>query len=517
MNRRTFSQQILAGFAGASLLKFGGCCPNSQIHGDRFEELFEPAGDKVVYIETYGGQGVQSATKALKRPATLDDFKSQSRGRSVNIRGGGYSFDAQSLPGVGGGDLLYTHKLELGAIEIVGDTVSAPANASWGDVVEKCLEQGTIPQILVTGSGTTVGGTASSNGLSRHTPLWGKESRVIESIDVVTWDGKAMTGVTPSLHPDLFFAAIGGFGACGLITRVTHRLQRIGETPRMRTQIRKFHKSNALTEFCDNLKPDCVDEHPTRTRYGLMFPRKNGEFRGMTMDTEYDTGSRRLAYSAYLEWPCYGDKEAKSGYYSMAADPKRVQRLRELAWNTASSHVTYLDEVMPYTFFQDGHVMGKRDRALETPKTITLQQTWIIPESAPGTSQTHLIGFLNAVLGYGFVPRELGPTTFVDTFYVPADDSLLSASYGMPGFAVTVAFEGPKDTEANAINALSDLTDECAAVGGRVHLTKHVYGDTAVIRKMYTGQLVLFNAARKKYDSEGRWRNPLFERVFGTT
>jgi FAD/FMN-containing dehydrogenase len=99
--------------------------------------------------------------------------------------------------------------------------------------------------------------------------------------------------------------------------------------------------------------------------------------------------------------------------------------------------------------------------------------------------------------------------------FVPSDDVLLSASRGLEGFAVTVAFETMKDSELPPrMAALRDLSRICLSVGGRVHVGKTVCADVDVLRAMYGDALEAFRMLKDVVDPKRVLRNEFLERVF---
>lgn len=513
LDRRTFNRTLAGAIAGAALGGFTGCIQRSAIHSRRLERALPPTeSGGMIWIEGYGGEKVKMSRGDLRAPDDMEAFLALTRrGRPCNLRGGGYSFDDQALPPKDG-ILIQTHALKGAQRIVAGDgMVSAPGNAAWGDVVDRCLETNQIPKCLVTGSGTTVGGTLSSNGLSRHTPIWGKEIKSVVDFDLVTWGGRVVKNVTPD-NP-LFTAVIGGFGGCGLITRVTYTLEKLPDPVRVRSKVLKFED---LKAFVAALKP--VVGNPKATRYGVLYPKADGSFRGIVMETDYCESRMLREYPPYMQWPQCGDNSIKAGYYAKASDPTRIQELRNLAWGTSSTVGHYWDKVIPYTFFQDGHILGK-DRLRKEGKheIITLQQTWVLPKAKLGAFLGSMPGVLDdstKLVTDSFIP--LADTTFVDTFYVPGDDSLLSGSFGLNGYAVTVAFEGPKKShEAASLAAIEALHERVGKLGGRVHLTKHVLGDETITQSMFDkANLKAFAKIQKKADPKQVWRNPMLARVF---
>ena len=99
--------------------------------------------------------------------------------------------------------------------------------------------------------------------------------------------------------------------------------------------------------------------------------------------------------------------------------------------------------------------------------------------------------------------------------FVPGDEMILSASRGGDGFAVTVAFETMNEAELEArIEALSDLSEICASVGGKIHLVKSVCASPEVLKRMFGPAIAEFGALKRRVDPKGVLVNRFLEKTF---
>lgn len=101
-------------------------------------------------------------------------------------------------------------------------TVSPQAGATWTQLHEVLGPYGRAPLVQQSSGGFSVGGSVSVNCHGRD-PRWGPLSSVIDSVTVLTGRGDVVKA-SRSEHPDLFAAAVGGYGACGLILDATVRV-----------------------------------------------------------------------------------------------------------------------------------------------------------------------------------------------------------------------------------------------------------------------------------------------------
>jgi cytokinin dehydrogenase len=166
---------------------------------------------------------------AVVRPASADDVASAIRaaavrpGLTVAARGNGHSVNGQAM--AEGGLVLDMRALALPRrMQLVcspggGAFADVPGGALW----EEMLHWGVKAHGLAPASWTdylrlTVGGTLSNGGVSGQSFRYGPQVSNVAELEVVTGDGECRV-CSPSSHPDLFFAVLGGLGQFGVITR----------------------------------------------------------------------------------------------------------------------------------------------------------------------------------------------------------------------------------------------------------------------------------------------------------
>ena len=92
------------------------------------------------------------------------------------------------------------------------------AGVKWGRVVEAAAPHGLAPLNGSTGDVGVVG-YLTGGGVGPMVRTYGCASDTVRAFEVVTGDG-ALRRVTPTEHPDLFFALRGGKGVGGIVTAV---------------------------------------------------------------------------------------------------------------------------------------------------------------------------------------------------------------------------------------------------------------------------------------------------------
>ncbi len=180
---------------------------------EEFEQLrttYAGAGDPAIIVRPWTTRQVGEAL-AIARESGL----------SVSVRSGGHG--AKAFPNPGGLviDMRAFHDIEVRP----EGTVRVGTGATWGEVAG-ALE----PHGLIVTSGDTrdvgVGGLALGGGMGWLLRSVGLTIDALESVDLVTTDGRELTASEDS-EPELFWALRGGGGNFGIATHFTFRAVRL--------------------------------------------------------------------------------------------------------------------------------------------------------------------------------------------------------------------------------------------------------------------------------------------------
>ncbi|MCK0115667.1 FAD-binding oxidoreductase [Isoptericola sp. S6320L] len=177
------------------------------------------------YAETLPGFDLAVAQRPalVVQAATADDVARTVRGAAAHQLGVGVRATGHGAPATGPRDvLLDTSRLDRLEIDPQARTATVGAGVTWQAVLDAGAPHGlgglcgSSPHVGVVGY--TLGG-----GLGPLARTFGFAADHVRSLDVVTPAGEALT-VTPTRHPELFWALRGGGGAFGVVTAMTFSL-----------------------------------------------------------------------------------------------------------------------------------------------------------------------------------------------------------------------------------------------------------------------------------------------------
>jgi FAD/FMN-containing dehydrogenase len=192
---------------------------------------------------------VHSANMLVARPTGENDLRAllswaNQVGRHLTLRGGGQSLHNQSMNDDGGDVAIAFSNMPRQTLQVdtTKQTITVEGWRTWGDIMRACLQQGYVPFVTVSSSRITAAGSLSADGLSRVSPIAGKESTAVRSIVVLLPNGDKRTiyhprvvaagTVTPDQmsavdNEELFRAVVAGYGLIGIILNITYYVMKL--------------------------------------------------------------------------------------------------------------------------------------------------------------------------------------------------------------------------------------------------------------------------------------------------
>jgi len=162
--------------------------------------------------------------RAIARPRTLDDLVRglRSTDAAISVGGARCSMGGQTASV----DSLHLDMRGLKRIEVdpIAMRARVQAGASWRDLQDRLDPHGLAVRIMQSYSNFSVGGSVSVNCHGRYVGK-GPIVNSVRGLKLVTATGDVLDA-SRTLHPDLFRAAIGGYGGIGIIAEVELDLDR---------------------------------------------------------------------------------------------------------------------------------------------------------------------------------------------------------------------------------------------------------------------------------------------------
>ncbi|HEY8164211.1 MAG TPA: FAD-binding oxidoreductase [Gemmatimonadaceae bacterium] len=242
-------------------------------------------------------------------PHTVDDISRAVKASAgpVSIGGARFSMGGQTATPEGLQLDMRSYRGVV-AFDPARRTITVRSGTRWREVQQAIDSAGLAVKIMQTYNTFTVGGALSVNAHGRYIGE-GPIIRSVRQITIVLPDGRVETA-SPTVNPELFYGAIGGYGALGVIADVTldlavnSRLRREDESmPVARYPIFfRGHVGNDTTVIFHNADiypPDYETIHAVSyrsTRSPVTIPDR-------MLPADQSSWTHRLAYSVITEAP----------------------------------------------------------------------------------------------------------------------------------------------------------------------------------------------------------------------
>jgi len=157
---------------------------------------------------------------AVIMPTTVDEIVAAVKNHPgpISIGGGRYSMGGQTAT-TGGLQIDMRGFNRVLAFDSVNKIITVQAGIRWRDIQERIDPANLSVKIMQTYSNFTVGGSMSVNVHGRYIGL-GPLILSVRSFKIVLADG-TLVEATPTVHPEIFYGAIGGYGGLGVIVEAT--------------------------------------------------------------------------------------------------------------------------------------------------------------------------------------------------------------------------------------------------------------------------------------------------------
>ena len=185
-------------------------------------------------------------------PHSVEDIANAVRASTgpVSIGGGRYSMGGQTaVPDGVQIDMRSYHGVI--SLDTAARTVVVRSGTPWRELQQVIDRAGLAVKIMQTYNTFTVGGALSVNAHGRYIGQ-GPLVRSVRQITMVLADGSIVTA-SPTQNAELFYGAVGGYGALGVVTDVTLDL---AQNTKVRRDDQKMSASSYLAWFRQHVRDD---------------------------------------------------------------------------------------------------------------------------------------------------------------------------------------------------------------------------------------------------------------------
>ena len=242
-------------------------------------------------------------------PTTIDEIVVAVRSHAgpISIGGGRYSMGGQTAT-PGGLQIDMRAFNRVVAFDSIQKTITVQPGIRWRDVQRRIDPANLSVKIMQTYADFTVGGSMSVNVHGRYIGL-GPLALSVRSFKIVLADG-SLVEASRTVHPEIFYGAIGGYGALGVIVEATLDLAD-------NVRVKRHNVRLPITEYYTYFKQHVRDSAGVVFHNGDIYPPNYERVNAVTWSETDDpvtvpdrlipTGKPyrldRFVYSVMSEWP----------------------------------------------------------------------------------------------------------------------------------------------------------------------------------------------------------------------
>ena len=419
---------------------------------------------------------------AIKKPKSIEELINIviTAKTPISVAGGRFSQ---------GGQIAYRHGLvvditDLKAIkhfDAHAKTIIVQTGILWRDIQNFINPYNLSVKVMQSYNDFTVGGSLSVNVHGRDIN-YGPLVQTIQSIKVLLANGTIIEA-SRTHNPDIFSAAIGGYGALGIITEATISLT---DNIKMRQEIKQVPIEEYVNHFFNGIKsnPNAVLHN------GNLYP---NDFKTVGSITWYKT-EEQLTENAQIR-PC------EQFYPLQMLGEQVLRRLGFLKKLRPSIELkSYQQKTVNWRNYEMSRTVNTLEPLIRFPTTTVLQE-YFIPVN-------NIIPFINQLRK---ITHEYGINILNASIrYVPKNtDSLLSyAPQESFAFVLYINIVNTDEKLNIAQCWTRKLIDAALNCGGNYYLPYQLFGTYEQIQKAYP-RLDEFRTIKRKYDPKNKFSNSL--------
>lgn len=429
----------------------------------------------------------KTLVSAYHKPTTVEQVQTivqQAQGK-ISIAGGQYSHGGQTIASNG-------TVIDMKALDKIVDfsledkTITVQSGALWADVQAFIDRYNLAIAVMQSYCDFTVGGSLAVNVHGRYLG-YGPIIQTVKSIKIVVADGSLMIA-SRTENADLFFAAIGGYGAVGVIVEVTLQLTDNEKMERKVVQL-------SVTEYKDFFLQYIKSNPDALLHNADLYPHNYNKVSSITW---YKT-DKPLTVDDRL-------KPATKGYGKHTLNIMALKRIPGIKWLRSYFLDHFKLEEHPVVW--RNYEAGYRVKELQYPTLfshaflqeyfVPIEQFDVFVNKMKAIFQKYQVNVLNVSI------RHVAQN----------DESLLSWS-SKESFAFVIYYDqwkSQKELEKSQIWT-RELIQAVLSLEGSYYLPYRLEATQDQFEKAYPGSRKFFEI-KNHYDPSNRFSNALLEKYF---
>lgn len=449
--------------------------------------------------------------RAFIAPSSVEELATRVRNTAgpISILGGGFSMGGQ-VATRGGLVIDMSNLNRISELDVENQRVVVQTGISWRQLQEVIDRHGLAVKIMQSYADFTVGGSISVNVHGRYIGF-GPMSESVRWIKVLTADGRVQKA-SRTENSDLFHAAVGGYGAVGVIVEAELDLV---PNVKLKREFKEFTRPQggslkaAVEQLVEHFKTEVIADPNSQLANADIYP----GFQRTRLITYKKTDSP-LTESDHFQTELTGIRALLRATLHSAEQlfdwvkwvRESVYEPRQLAMNhvvtrnwEASAHVSELRSLTDmFPIFKKVFGFSRR-RSFLQEYFIPVDRLPEFVERMERVFTKHNVNFSNISIRH--VPRS--EDSILN--WAAKDSAALVIYYNQP------FFQGEQRSLEVGREWTQEMIEEVLAVGGSYYLPYHLHPRLDQFRRAYP-RWAEFARVRKKFDPTGKFSNLFLER-----
>ena len=422
-------------------------------------------------------------------PKNIDEIKAavKSNKGPISIGGGRFSM---------GGQTATEHALQIDMrrfnkiikLDVAAKKITVQTGISWRDIQDEIDKHNLSIKIMQTYSNFTVGGSLSVNAHGRYIGA-GPIVNSVDSIKVVLADGSEITA-SKAKNKDIFYSAIGGYGAIGVVTEATLNL-----VPN--EKIRREIKELPINEYKDYFLKNIRNNKDTVLHNGDIYP---PDYQVVKLET-WNRTDKKLTIDAKMI--------PRGQKYWL--EPTAISSISTLPYGSEFRKVILDPLVNEKELVVWRNYEASYDVAQLEPTTPRLLFTYVLQEYfVPIQKFDEFVRKMRAV----FKKYDVNVVN-VSIRHSPPDPGTFLAWAPEEVFSFVIYYKQATTDSAKEHVAIwtREMINEALSVNGRYYLPYQIHATNKQFQKAYPGHKKFF-AIKKKLDPTNKFRNKLWDHYY---
>lgn len=425
---------------------------------------------------------------AIVAPESVEDVQEalrRTRG-PVSIGGGRFSMGGQTAsPGSLHFDMRSLNRIV--SFSPAHRTIRVQAGARWCDIQRFIDPHGLAVKIMQTYANFTVGGALSVNCHGRYVGL-GPLVLSVRSIKLVLHDGTAVEASRES-NPELFFGAVGGYGALGVI--VEAELDLVDNK-----RVERLDKAMPLEDYWPFFKDRVRGNHTAVFHNADLYGPHYKTVRAVTwVETEKPATTHKRLQPVRTTYPLH-----QYLLWAVSETPFGKERRERLI-----DPLLYLRKKVHWRNYEAGYDVAELEPPSRAKRTYVLQEYFV-----PVERLMDFVPRMGAILN-----RHRVNALNVSIRHAMPDTNTLLSWAPTETFAFVLYYKQRTRDNAKARVAVwtRELIDAVLEVGGTYYLPYQPHGTPEQFHRAYPGAQQLFEL-KAQVDPEFRFTNVLWDKYF---